>query len=98
MISEFHSVLFKRNSSRRNNIKLINFERAVYELKDLYKKSIGIRSELKHLKLNMEKTKSYESLHSFQSAKMDEKGIEQQVTESINTLLDKHGRFNDKGL
>ena len=96
MISDFYSsVMPEKLSLKRPNTKLINFDLAVTQIRELYKKSLEINLEVKQLRFSSTQRKSISTID---DSMLDDDQIEKKVKLAIAKLVDKHGRLNDQEL
>lgn len=96
MISRFHKSLF--NISINNSTKskrLINFELAEKEIREMFKRCLELNVENKRLSFTSSKRTSKKSLN---DTVLDDEELNVPVKNALNEIVDKHGRLDQRRL
>lgn len=96
MISRFHKSLFQMPQTSVSNEKaLINFVKAEKEIREMFKRSLELNVENKRMSIISVKKDDKEDLN---DTVLDDEELNKPVSLALNTIMDKHGRLDQKKL
>jgi hypothetical protein len=96
MISRFHLVLFnKAEENSPKNKKLINFDLAEKEIRAMFKRSLELNVENKRLSITSAKRLTSDELN---NTMLNDEELKKPVNMALNSIIDKHGRLDQKKL
>lgn len=96
MISRFHQTLYKTSETPSlKTKKLINYEQAEREIREMFKRSLELNVENKRLSITSLQRSSKEDLD---NTVLDDDQLNLPVNNALNTIIDKHGRLDHKKL
>lgn len=96
MISRFHISLFNiKSEASSKNKKLINFDLAEKEIREMFKRSLELNVENKRLSITSSKRLTNEELN---NSVLNDEELKKPVNKALSHIVDKHGRLDQKKL